>query len=211
MGADHTLSNAVKAVQKMFGAESYPDVKELEKLRKTLVQKIEGGGRKTEVYYGEDDDEDVRTPGGPMTATTMTSGMTPGGQLRKIKTMPMKRMKMEGKAFHKRPIEQMADQTDELLVTWLESRKKMAEYAKSQGFYPVVAIPPEVLRLSLAVVESLLEKEKENVESLLERRARPLDHFPKDLVALEKESKLHFHRDLPQVALRSSTAQGLRE
>ena len=37
----------------------------------------------------------------------------------------------------------MADQTDELLVTWLESRKKMAEYAKSRGFYPLMAIPLE--------------------------------------------------------------------
>ncbi len=58
MGADHALAKAVKAVQKMFGVESYPDVKELEKLRKTLVQKIEGGGRKSEVYYEDEDDED---------------------------------------------------------------------------------------------------------------------------------------------------------
>eukprot|EP00434_Breviolum_minutum_P015613 symbB.v1.2.013753.t1/scaffold976.1/size149240/6 len=38
----------------------------------------------------------------------------------------------------------MANHVDELLVSWMESRKKMQEMAKSRGFYPVFAIPPEV-------------------------------------------------------------------
>ena len=41
-------------------------------------------------------------------------------------------------------LENMANHVDELLVSWMESRKKMQEMAKSRGFYPVFAIPPEV-------------------------------------------------------------------
>ena len=142
MGADHTLSKAVKAVQKMFGAESYPDVKELEKLRKTLVQKIEGSGRKTEVYYGEDDAEDENAwwtyDGDYYDEWDDTWWANDEDEDYAYEAYE------DGGEEIPDELEQMADQTDELLVTWLESRKKMAEYAKSRGFYPVVAIPPEV-------------------------------------------------------------------
>ena len=142
MGADHTLSKAVKAVQKMFGAESHPDVKELEKLRKTLVQKIEGGGRKSEVYYEADDEEDDAwwTYDGDYNYDDWDDSWWANEDEEEDYAYEAYE---DGGEDVPQELEQMADQTDELLVTWLESRKKMAEYAKSRGFYPVMAIPPE--------------------------------------------------------------------
>ena len=144
MGADHTLSKTVKAVQKMFGAESYPDVKELEKLRKTLVQKIEGIVVAKPRFTTARMMQRMRMPGGPIYDGDYYDEWDDTWWANDEDEDYAYEAYEDGGEEIPDELEQMADQTDELLVTWLESRKKMAEYAKSHGFYPVVAIPPEV-------------------------------------------------------------------
>lgn len=143
MGAEHTLANAMKATTKMFGAESLPEVRELDRAKKNMVAKIEKKGEEavwygTEVddepYYQQDEEEAWYGDDwwyedweeGYYEEESYEAGDEPDEQ-----DVPEE-------------LENMANHVDELLVSWMESRKKMQEMAKSRGFYPVFAIPPEV-------------------------------------------------------------------
>ena len=123
MGAEHTLANAMKATTKMFGAESLPEVRELEKAKKSMVAKIEKKGEEaawygTEVddesYYQNDDDE--AWYGDEWWYDDWEDGYyeeesyEAGDELDEQEPVPEE-------------LENMANHVDELLVSWMESRK----------------------------------------------------------------------------------------
>ena len=147
MGSDHNLENAKKAAVRMFGSESMPDGKTLEVTKRTLIMKIDGKKVEEMVWYGEEEgnyegEEDAWWSSewddeayyyddwqSEWPADWEEAYVEEGA---------------DGDAEVPEELEKLADETDELLITWMDSRKKMNELARSRGFYPVMAVPPEL-------------------------------------------------------------------
>ena len=143
MGAEHTLANAMKATTKMFGAESLPEVRELDKAKKSMVARIEKKGEEA-VWYGTEVDDDVYYQYEDEEAWYGDEGWYDDWEDGYYEEEEGFEAADEQGEPVPEELENMANHVDELLVSWMESRKKMQEMAKSRGFYPVFAIPPEV-------------------------------------------------------------------
>ena len=144
MGSDHNLESAKKAAVRMFGSESMPDGKTLEVTKRTLIMKIDGKKAEEVAWYGEDAGEHYEEEDAWWSSEWDDDAYYyeewPSWQDYEEAYVE------EGEEEVDVPeeLEKLAEETDELLITWMDSRKKMNELARSRGFYPVMAVPPEL-------------------------------------------------------------------